>query len=77
METSHIILLVVSASISFAIGRTIVHFRKKKKNIENAQFAKRAALALRDAPPGLESKNKAKRRRQLRHEKRSSRTVDA
>ena len=62
METSSVILLVVSASISFAIGRTIMHFRKKKKNDE-AQ--KRAAKALRDAPPEAESKNKSKRKRQM------------
>jgi mannitol-specific phosphotransferase system IIBC component len=66
METSHIILLVVSASISFAIGRTIMHFRKKKKNADKAQVEKRAAQALRDAPPGPESKNKSKRKRQAR-----------
>ena len=66
METSHIILLVVSASISFALGRTIVHFRKKKKNAENAQIEKRAAQARHDAPPEPESKNKSKRKRQAR-----------
>ena len=62
METSSIILLAVSASISFALGRTIMHFRKKKKN---AEAQKRAAKALRDAPPEAESKNKSKRKRQL------------
>ncbi|MBC7649862.1 MAG: hypothetical protein H7197_12240, partial [Vitreoscilla sp.] len=62
METSSIILLVVSASISFALGRTIMHFRNKKKN---AEAQKRAAQALCDAPPEAESKNKSKRKRQL------------
>jgi mannitol-specific phosphotransferase system IIBC component len=62
METSHIILLVVSASISFAIGRVIMHMRKIKKN---AEAQKRAARALRDTPPEVESKNKSKRKRQL------------
>lgn len=66
METSHIILLVVSASISFAIGRTIMHFRKKKKNTEKMLAEKRASQALRDAPPGPESMNKSKRKRQAR-----------
>jgi len=66
METSHIILLAVSASISFALGRTIMHFRKKKK-IAEAQ--KRAEKVLRDAPPEPESKNKSKRKRQLLIEK--------
>ncbi|MGB4117332.1 MAG: hypothetical protein WBK51_12385 [Polaromonas sp.] len=64
METSHIILLVVSASISFAVGRVIMHMRKIKKNAANELAAKRAAQALRDAPPGPESMNKGKRRRQ-------------
>ena len=71
METSHIILLVVSASISFAIGRTIMHFRKKKKHTE-AQI--RAAKALRDAPPEAESKNKSKRRRQMQQLQKSAKT---
>ena len=66
METSHIILLAVSASISFAIGRTIMHFRKKKKNAQKLLTEKRAAQALRDAALGPESMNKSKRRRQAR-----------
>ena len=65
METSHIVLLAVSASISFAIGRTIMHFRKKKKNL---QILQKAAKAMRDAPPEAASKNKSKRKRQARHE---------
>ena len=65
METSHIILLAVSASISFALGRTIVHFRNKKKN---AEAQKKAANALRNAPPEAESKNTSKRKRQARRE---------
>ena len=69
MENSSVILLVVSASISFAVGRTIMHFRKKKKS-EEAQ--KRAVKALRDAPPEAESKNKSKRKRQVRLERRQS-----
>ena len=63
MENSHIILLVICASISFAIGRTIVHFRKKRKNAQAQQVA---AKALRDAPPEAASRNKSKRKRQLR-----------
>lgn len=62
METSSIILLAVSASISFALGRTIMHFRNKKKN---AEAQKRAAMAVRDAPPEVASKNKSKRKRQM------------
>ena len=65
MEISHIVLLAVSASISFAIGRTILHFRKKKKNLQTQQ---KAAKAMRDAPPEAASKNKSKRKRQARHE---------
>ena len=65
METSHIIVLVVCASISFAMGRTIMHFRKKAKN---AQAQQKAAKALRDAPPEAASRNKSKRKRQERAE---------
>ena len=66
METSSIILLVVSASISFALGRTILHFRKKKKQAKKDQALALQAKALRDAPPGPESKNKSKRKREAR-----------
>ena len=66
METSSVILLVVSASISFAVGRTIMHFRKKSKADALLKTQQKAAQALRDAPPGPESKNKSKRKRQAR-----------
>ncbi len=66
METSHVIFLVVSVSVSFAIGRTIMHFRKKKKADAAIKAHQQAQRALRDAPPGPESKNKSKRRRQAR-----------
>ena len=65
MEISHIVLLAVSASISFAVGRTIMHFRKKKKNL---QIQQKAAKAMRDAPTEAASKNKSKRKRQARYE---------
>ena len=70
METSSILLLVVSASISFALGRTIMHFRNKKRNAEKERLQKLQERALRDAPPGPESKNKSKRKRQARMDKR-------
>ncbi len=62
METSHIILLVISSAVSFGLGRTFVHFRNKKRR-ETAQA--REAQALRDKPAEPESKNKSKRKRQL------------
>ena len=71
METSSIILLAVSASISFALGRTIMHFRNKKKS---ADAQKIAAKALRDAPPEVESKNKSKRKRQIQQIEKSGKT---
>ena len=64
METSSIILLVVSASVSFALGRTVVHFRNKRRKAEEEQSRLRREQALRDEPPGLPSKNKSKRKRQ-------------
>ena len=66
METSSVILLVVSASTSFALGRTILHFRNKKKQAKKDQVLGLQAKALRDAPPGPESKNKSKRKRESR-----------
>lgn len=63
MEISSAILLIVSASISFALGRTILHFRNKKKQAKKEQELAMQAKALKDAPPGPESKNKSKRKR--------------
>ena len=63
MEISSTILLLVSASISFALGRTILHFRNKKKQAKKDQALALQAKALKDAPPGPESKNKSKRKR--------------
>ena len=73
METSSIILLAISASISFALGRTVVHFRDKRRKAKKELAEKQAARALRDAPPGPESKNKAKRKRQMQLAARRSR----
>ena len=70
MEISSIILLVVSASISFGLGRFVVHLRNKKRQSEKEQLEMRAAQARRNLPPEPESKNKAKRKRQLRDEQR-------
>jgi membrane protein implicated in regulation of membrane protease activity len=62
MNTSSIILLVISSAISFGLGRTFVHFRNKKRK-EKAQARK--AQALRDRPVAADSKNKSKRKRQI------------
>jgi biopolymer transport protein ExbB/TolQ len=69
METSSIILLLVSASISFAAGRVIVHFRNEKRK---RKALERQAQALRDRPAEPEAKNKAKRKRQLEEIKKAS-----
>lgn len=64
IETSSIVLLAVSCAISFGLGRTFVHFRdNKRKKAQDAVNAK-AAQVLRDLPPGPESRNKSKRKRQ-------------
>jgi hypothetical protein len=70
METSSIILLLVSASISFAAGRVIVHFRSIKRK---RQALERQAQEKRDRPAEPESKNKSKRKRQLQEIDRTSR----
>ena len=62
METSSIVLVVVSSAISFGLGRTFVHFRDKKRK---QQALERGAQALRNQPVEPKSKNKSKRKRQL------------
>jgi hypothetical protein len=66
MDTSSILLLVVSASISFALGRFVVFLRDKKRNADKEKAQQKAAEALKNQPPEPESLNKAKRKRQLR-----------
>jgi uncharacterized membrane protein len=62
METSSLILLAVSCAVSFGLGRTLVHFRDKKRK---KQAQERATQALRERVAEPESKNKSKRKRQL------------
>lgn len=69
METSSIILLIVSAAISFGVGRTIRQFRKKKRDNEAKA---RQLRALHDRPAEAESKNKSKRKRQLQQQTKNS-----
>lgn len=62
MENSALIFLIISCAISFGIGRTIVYFRKKRRE----KIARQRELeALRNRPVEPESKNKSKRKRQL------------
>ena len=72
MDTPSIILLVVSASISFGLGRLFVYFRDKKRKAARDVALNRAAQAQRDAPPEAASKNKAKRKRQLSQQGKSA-----
>ena len=65
METPTLIFLVVSCAISFCLGRTFVYFRDKKRKARADELKARQAQFIRDQPPEAESKNKAKRRRQL------------
>jgi hypothetical protein len=66
METSSLILLLVSASISFAVGRVIVYFRKRntQRKAQRKTFEQQAQ-AQRDRVLEPVAKNKAKRKRQL------------
>ncbi|MES2192699.1 MAG: hypothetical protein V4454_21470 [Pseudomonadota bacterium] len=66
MDTSSILLLVVSASISFALGRFVVFLRDKKRNADKEKARLKAAEELKNRPPEPEAMNKAKRKRQLR-----------
>jgi hypothetical protein len=71
METSSIIFLLVSASLSFGVGRLIKYFLDKKRAAKKDQLHQREQQALLDAPPEPESKNKSKRKRQLQQIDRS------
>ncbi|MDB5884663.1 MAG: hypothetical protein JWR74_834 [Polaromonas sp.] len=71
-ETSSIVLLAVSCAISFGLGRTFVNIRDKKRKKEQEAVNKRAAQALRDLPPGPESRNKSKRKRQQQEQQERS-----
>lgn len=73
METSSILLLVVSSAVSFALGRAFVYFRTKKREKLKAEAAALAAHALRDQPAGPPSKNKSKRKRQLQQDNQARR----
>ena len=74
METPTLIFLVVSCVISFCLGRTFVYFRDKKRKSRADELKARQAQMLRDQPPEPESKNKAKRRRQLQELEKSGRS---
>ncbi len=62
METSNIVLLVISCAVSFGLGRVFVHFRNKKRR---EKLLAREAETRRNRPSEPESLNKAKRKRQL------------
>ena len=65
METSSIVLLVISLVISFTIGRIFKRSRDKKRENEQQLYE---AKVLRDRPAEPESKNKSKRKRQLQQQ---------
>jgi hypothetical protein len=66
MDTSGIIFLAVSASISFGLGRLVMYLRARKHKAREEQ----AEQALRNLPAEPESRNKAKRKRQKRQSQR-------
>lgn len=63
IEPSSLILILASGAVSFALGRTYVHFRDKKRR---RQAQERQALAEKNRVDEPESRNKAKRKRQMR-----------
>jgi hypothetical protein len=70
MDPSGIALLVISCVISFGVGRTIMHFRNKRRNQKAAEAH---ARMLRERPPEPVALNKAKRKRQLQDEQKAAR----
>ena len=71
LDSTGMILLAVTASISFVIGRVIMHWRKRKKAEQQLIVNERAAQALKEMPPEPPSNNKSKRKRQLQNTKRA------
>ena len=69
LETSSLVLLVVSCAVSFGLGRTFVHFRNRKRKVKALE---RQAQTLRDRPAEPESRNKSKRKRQLEEIKKAA-----
>ncbi len=68
IDAAGLVLLAVSGAISFALGRTVVHFRRKKRDRLAQEAQATQELALRNRPPEPPSKNKSKRKRQLQQE---------
>ena len=64
MDTTSVALLLVTASISFGIGRAIMTVRKKKQATRQQLLLDIAAKAASDAPLGPPSNNKSKRKRE-------------
>ena len=64
MDSTSVALLLVTASISFGIGRAIMTARKKKQAARQQLLADIAAKAASNAPPGPPSSNKSKRKRE-------------
>lgn len=62
MEISSILIVIFSGAVSFGLGRTLVHFRNKRRD-RNQHVQE--AQAFRNRPPEKVSSNKAKRKRQL------------
>lgn len=66
METSSIVIVLLSFAVSFGVGRTIHHFRTKRRL---KLLHEKQVKAARDKPPEAESKNKSKRKRQLQQQR--------
>ncbi len=69
MEASSIVLIVVSASISFGVGRLISQLWRKRRL---QQAAARQAQADQNRPADPEAKNKAKRKRQIQAQRKAA-----
>ena len=65
MDNTAWVILLISCASSFGLGKTIVYFRDKKRQVAKDKALAEAARLRRDQPPEPPSKNKSKRRRQL------------
>ena len=72
-DPASILLLLVTAVISFTLGRFLVTSHAKKRQREAIERQERA---LRERPPEPEAKNKSKRKRQLQQLDKAARSTN-
>lgn len=73
LDTTSLLLLLGTCAVSFVVGRTIVHFRSKKRSSQIASKSSSSQSSRRLDPNDVLSTNKGKRRRALQQLKKAAR----